>query len=173
MANKLIKKYSNRRLYDTDESRYITLDELSNMIKRGADVRVVDATDGSDLTQSTLAQIVVESRGAAKLLPVPLLLQMIRMEDKALGEFLTLYMTLALDMYNRVTGTGPNGDHYGAELMQRYMALASFPFDLTRQSLGMFRNAVGRRDEPTEVDALREELDELKSMIKEMKGAPK
>ena len=168
MPTKLVKKYSNRRLYDTDERRYITLDELAESVKKGANVKVVDATEGTDLTQATLAQIVIESRGAAKLLPVPLLIQMIRMEDKALTEFMSLYMTWALDMYNRVTGTGAPTENLGSDLLHRYMAMASFPFDLTRQGLGMFRSAVNKREEPSDVDALRDEIDELKTLIKNM-----
>ena len=99
MARKLIKKYSNRRLYDTDQSSYITLEELAELIRAGHEVKVVDVKSGEDLTQATLAQIVVESRGAAKMLPVPLLTQMIRMGDDALVEFMSQYMSFALQMY--------------------------------------------------------------------------
>lgn len=95
----LVKKYGNRRLYDTDASRYITLEELADAIRRGADPRVVDAKTQEDLTQSTLAQIIVEGRGAARLLPVPLLLQLVRLGDDALAEFFGRYMTFALEMY--------------------------------------------------------------------------
>ena len=94
-----IKKYSNRRLYDTDQSRYITLDELAERIRLGADVRVVDAGSDRDLTQATLVQIVLESRGAARLLPPPLLVAMIRMGDDALADFLGRWMSWALQMY--------------------------------------------------------------------------
>lgn len=99
---KTIKKYSNRRLYDTDQSEYVTLEELADLIREGDDVEVIDAETGEDLTQSTLAQIVVESRGATRLLPVPLLTQMIRMEEDALAEFMTLYMSWAMDVYFQV-----------------------------------------------------------------------
>lgn len=95
----LIKKYSNRRLYDTDQSRYITLDELAERIRLGADVQVLDASSGSDLTQATLVQIVLESRGAARLLPPALLVAMIRMGDDALADFLGRWMNWALQMY--------------------------------------------------------------------------
>jgi polyhydroxyalkanoate synthesis repressor PhaR len=97
----LVKKYGNRRLYDTEQSRYITLDELADLIRHGKedDVRVVDAKNGEDLTTATLAQIIVESRGAARLLPVPILIQLIRMGDTALAEFLGTYVTWALDVY--------------------------------------------------------------------------
>ncbi len=94
-----IKKYSNRRLYDTSESRYITLDELGAKIRGGVDARVVDASSGDDLTQATMAQLVMESRGASKLLSVPLLTEMIRMGDDALAEFMGQYMAMAMHMY--------------------------------------------------------------------------
>lgn len=95
----LIKKYGNRRLYDTEASRYITLEELSARIRDGDDVEVVDAKTGQDLTQGTLAQIILESRGAAKLLPVPLLKQLVRMGDDALAEFFGRYMAWSLEIY--------------------------------------------------------------------------
>lgn len=95
----VVKKYGNRRLYDTADSRYITLEELAAKVRAGADVQVVDAKSGKDLTQPTLMQIIVENRGAARLLPVPLLLQLVRMGDDALGEFFGRYMTAALEIY--------------------------------------------------------------------------
>ena len=104
-----IKKYSNRRLYDTSESRYITQDELANKIRAGADARVIDASSGDDLTQATLAQLVMESRGASKLLPVPLLTEMIRMGDDALAEFMGQYMAMAMHMYVQARRTAPTG----------------------------------------------------------------
>ena len=95
----LIKKYGNRRLYDTGESRYITLDELAARVRGGADVRIVDAQTGEDLTQATLVQVVLEAGNAAKFLPVQLLTQMIRLSDDALAEFFSRYVTSALDLY--------------------------------------------------------------------------
>lgn len=95
----LVKKYGNRRLYDTEASQYITLEELSGRIQDGEDVLVVDAKTGEDLTQATLAQIILESRGAARLLPVPLLKQLVRMGDDALAEFFGRYMAWALEVY--------------------------------------------------------------------------
>ena len=97
----VVKKYGNRRLYDTGDSRYITLEELAEKIRKGADVQVVDAKSGQDLTQATLTQIIVESRGAAKLLPVPLLLQLIRMREDALAEFMGRWMSWALAVYTQ------------------------------------------------------------------------
>jgi polyhydroxyalkanoate synthesis repressor PhaR len=95
----VVKKYPNRRLYDTAESRYITLEDLADRIKAGSDVIVQDATTGVDLTQATLTQIILESRGGAKLLPVPLLLRLIRLGDEALAEFFGRYVSWALELY--------------------------------------------------------------------------
>jgi polyhydroxyalkanoate synthesis repressor PhaR len=95
----LIKKYGNRRLYDTGDSRYITLDELAAKVRGGADVRIVDAQTGEDLTQATLVQVVLEAGSAAKFLPVQLLTQMIRLSDDSLAEFFSRYVTSALDIY--------------------------------------------------------------------------
>jgi polyhydroxyalkanoate synthesis repressor PhaR len=94
----LVKKYPNRRLYDTRHSRYITLDDLEKTIRGGEDVTIQDAQDGRDLTQETLTQIIFD-RGGGRLLPASLLLRLIRLDDAALGEFLTRYVTWALDMY--------------------------------------------------------------------------
>lgn len=95
----VVKKYPNRRLYDTSESRYITLEDLTARIRKGKNVQVLDAQSGADLTQATLTQIILESRGGAKLLPVPLLVRLIRLDDEALAEFMGRYVTWALEMY--------------------------------------------------------------------------
>jgi len=94
----VIKKYPNRRLYDTEESRYITVDELTVRIRKGRDVRVVDARTEEDLTQSTLVQVLLEG-GRTHLLPTPLLTQLVRMGDDALAEFFGRWMTWALEVY--------------------------------------------------------------------------
>src|SRR5690606_32367886 len=88
-----------RRLYDTSDSKYVTLDELAAKVRAGADLRVIDAQTNEDLTQATLAQIVLESGNASKFLPVQLLTQMIRLSDDALAEFFSRYVTGALELY--------------------------------------------------------------------------
>jgi polyhydroxyalkanoate synthesis repressor PhaR len=116
----LVKKYSNRRLYDTVDSKYITLDELAAKIRGGADPRVVDAKTNADLTQATLAQIILESRGGANLLPVPLLTQLIRMGDDALAEFLGRYVSWSLEIYVQAK--------QGAQALAPYNPFATVPF---------------------------------------------
>jgi polyhydroxyalkanoate synthesis repressor PhaR len=95
----VVKKYANRRLYDTSQSRYITLEDLGTLIRGGTDVIVQDAHSGADLTQSTLTQIILEMRGGARLLPVPLLLRLIRLGDEALAEFFGRYVSWTLELY--------------------------------------------------------------------------
>ena len=88
----LIKKYGNRRLYDTDDSRYLTLEELAIKIRKGRDVRIIDAKTEEDITQGTLAQLIFEGP-TSKLLPVNLLMQLIRLGDDSIGEFFSRYVT--------------------------------------------------------------------------------
>ncbi len=124
----IVKKYSNRRLYDTEASHYITLEELAARIREGVDVRVIDAKTEEDLTQSTLTQIILEHR--AKLLPVPLLVQLIRMREEALAEFFGRYMTWALDLYTQAKA--------GAQQLSPYNPLATVPFSATNALARMF-----------------------------------
>ena len=119
----VVKKYPNRRLYDTAESRYITLEDLAARIKAGSDVLVQDATTGADLTQGTLTQIILESRGGARLLPVPLLVRLIRLGDEALAEFLGRYVSWALEMYLQAQS--------GARALMPLNPLANAPFAAT------------------------------------------
>ena len=123
MATVLIKKYGNRRLYDTGDSRYVTLDELAARIRGGADLRVVDAQTGEDLTQATLVQVVLETGNAAKFLPVQLLTQMIRLSDDALAEFFSRYVTGALDLYLQAKR--------GVQSLSTYNPLAQIPMAAT------------------------------------------
>ena len=123
MATVLIKKYGNRRLYDTSDSRYVTLDELAAKIRTGAELRVVDAQTGEDLTQATLTQLVLETGHAARFLPVQLLTQMIRLSDDALAEFFSRYVTGALDLYLQAKR--------GVQSIASYNPLAQLPIAAT------------------------------------------
>ena len=108
-----IKKYGNRRLYDTDTSRYITLEELAERICAGDEVRVVDARTAEDLTQATLVQIVLESRGAGRMLPTPLLIELIRLGDGALAEFLGTWMLWAFEGFASMRRAADKAQRFG------------------------------------------------------------
>ena len=135
MAVVLIKKYGNRRLYDTGDSRYVTLDELAAKIRSGADLRVVDAQSGEDLTQATLTQLVLETGNAAKFLPVQLLTQMIRLSDDALAEFFSRYVTSALDLYMQAKR--------GAQTLATYNPLTQIPMAATDALARMWMGGFG------------------------------
>ena len=74
----LIKKYGNRRLYDTNQSRYITLDDLSGIVKEGAKIKVVEASTNRDLTRQVLTQVILEQQESLDMIPVELLHAIIR-----------------------------------------------------------------------------------------------
>lgn len=109
MANRssiLIKKYGNRRLYDTSGSRYVNLEEVAAMIREGRDVQVVDAKTGADLTRVTLTQIITEdARGQPGGLPLELLRQLIVATDRAGQEFVLWYLKSAFDAYQKLKTT--------------------------------------------------------------------
>jgi len=191
LASILIKKYGNRRLYDTSDSTYITLEELAAKIRAGTDVRVVDAQTGEDLTQVTLTQIVLETGNAAKFLPVQLLAQMIRLSDDALAEFFSRYVTGALDMYLQAKR--------GVQTLAAYNPLTQLPMAatdaLTRMWMGSpfgappaypsyvapppapspppepaHHEAEAASERSDDVAAMRRELEELKQAVRESLG---
>ena len=102
MALKVIRKYGNRRLYDTTAKRYANLDEIAQMIRNGDDVQVVDAKTGEDLTRSILTQIIVEdTRSKNGGLPVEILRELIALTDRAKKEGLLVYLRAALETYRK------------------------------------------------------------------------
>lgn len=174
----VVKKYSNRRLYDTEASRYITLVELAELVEGGTDVRVVDAKSGQDLTQVTLMQIILDGRGAAELLPIELLTQLIRMGDDALAEFLGRYMSYALELYVQMK--------QGAEALAPYNPFASVPLAAVNTVAKLWSpsgsmSSESGFDEPVsaptpaedddrigEIEALRVELKSLRESINDL-----
>lgn len=95
----VIKKYANRRLYDTEASVYVTLEDLARMVREDRDFVVRDAKTGSDLTHSVLTQIIVEQESKADgptLLPVPFLRQLICYYDDAVGKMVPGYLQMSM-----------------------------------------------------------------------------
>ena len=98
----VIKKYANRRLYNTASSSYVTLEHLSEMVKEGVDFVVFDAKTNEDITRSVLTQIIFdeESRGQ-NLLPIQFLRQLIGFYGNSMQAFLPSYLELSLDSFTR------------------------------------------------------------------------
>src|SRR3974390_2471801 len=96
----LIRKYSDRRLYDTSASRYVKLEDIARMVRDGVDVRVVDGRTGKDLTHLIFTQIIVENAREREIaLPLQLLTQLVRASDRATHDFLTWYLDSTLNLY--------------------------------------------------------------------------
>ncbi|WP_417496932.1 polyhydroxyalkanoate synthesis repressor PhaR [Maricaulis sp.] len=98
----VIKKYANRRLYDTSTSQYVTLDHLRDLVKKGVDFEVIDAKSGEDLTHGVLAQIIFEeeSRGA-NLLPVDFLRQLIGFYGDSLQNVVPGYLQMSMNNFTQ------------------------------------------------------------------------
>ncbi|MFO7715808.1 polyhydroxyalkanoate synthesis regulator DNA-binding domain-containing protein [Desulfosarcina sp.] len=96
----VLKKYSNRRLYDTRNSRYVTLEDVSAMIRAGEQVRIQDATSGEDVTAFILTQVILEAaKRRNNLLPVPVLHLIIQFGDNLLGDFFEKYLEKTIQNY--------------------------------------------------------------------------
>ncbi len=98
----IIKKYANRRLYNTASSSYVTLEHLSEMVKKGVDFVVYDAKTNEDITRPVLAQIIFdeESRGQ-NLLPIQFLRQLIRFYGDSMQAFVPSYLEMSLDSFTQ------------------------------------------------------------------------
>jgi polyhydroxyalkanoate synthesis repressor PhaR len=96
----VIKKYANRRLYNTESSTYVTLEDLAIMVRADRDFVVYDAKSGDDLTHAVLTQIIVEQesrKGGQTLLPIPFLRQLIRFYDDSMGNMVPGYLQFSLE----------------------------------------------------------------------------
>jgi polyhydroxyalkanoate synthesis repressor PhaR len=121
-----IKKYANRRLYDTESSSYITLDRLAQMVREGREFEVVDAKSGDDITRQVLTQIIVdeEARGST-MLPINFLKQLIGLYGNSMQNFVPSYLEAAMDAFSRNQSVVQDalGGNVFADLAKRNMAM--------------------------------------------------
>jgi polyhydroxyalkanoate synthesis repressor PhaR len=101
---KVIKRYTNRKLYDTVESRYVTLDEIAEMVKQGVEVKIVDNRSKEDLTSVTLAQIVFEEEKKKNQMPLSVLREIIRQPGERLNEFIHNQVSPRVDAIKQEAG---------------------------------------------------------------------
>jgi polyhydroxyalkanoate synthesis repressor PhaR len=155
----VIKKYGNRRLYDTAGSRYVNLDDLAALVRAGKDVRVVDAKTGRDLTRVTLTQIITEdAKDKPTGLPLELLRQLIIASDEVRQEFLMWYLKSAFDTYQKVQDAVQN------RLSEVQSAILS-PVDMMKRFLGAATASSPQTGVDPEVDALRKRVAELEARL--------
>ncbi len=105
---KVIKRYTNRKLYDTVESRYVTLDEIAEMVKQGVEVKIVDNRTKEDLTSVTLAQIVFEEEKKKNQMPLSVLREIIRQPGERLNDFISTQVSPRVDAIKEQAGARIN-----------------------------------------------------------------
>jgi len=158
-----IKKYANRRLYDTESSTYITLDRLAQMVREGREFQVVDAKTGEDITRQVLTQIIVdeEARGGETMLPINFLKQLIGLYGNSMQNFVPQYLEAAMDAFQR--NQSAVKDAFSGNVFA----------DMAKRNMAMFEDAAqtlaGKKAQATqsgrEVDELKAELAALKAKV--------
>ena len=190
----IIKKYANRRLYNTATSSYVTLDNLSDMVRQGVDFVVFDAKSGDDITRGVLAQIIFEeeSRGQ-NLLPIQFLRQLISFYGDSMQNLLPTYLEMSLDgfakqqerfrsQFQQAFGAAPGIGYFDEQVSQnlamfdRAMRMFS-PFSFTNVAGGMAAGATPAHGEDataaaapaapasTQVDELRQQVEAMRAQI--------
>ena len=95
----LIKRYGNRRLYNTETSSYLNYQDLVKIIRDGHDVQVIDSRTKADVTKAVLMQVILEEEKTESVLPVSFLLQVIRSRESAIQDFFKNYLSSSLEAY--------------------------------------------------------------------------
>ena len=155
----VIKKYGNRRLYDSSNSKYVNLDDIAGFIREGREVQVVDAKTGQDLTRVTLTQIITEdAKEKPTGLPLELLRQLIVASDEVRQEFVMWYLKSAFDTYQKVQ------DAVQSRLGEVQSAILS-PVDMMKQLIGAQAPSQPPAQAEPELDALRKRVAELEARL--------
>ena len=133
-----IKKYANRRLYNTGTSSYVTLEDLASMVKAGEDFVVYDAKTGEDITRSVLAQIIFEqeNKEGQNLLPINFLRQLIRFYGDSMQMLVPRYLEASIESLTR------EQEKFRQQLTQAFGGAAFGPLeDQVRRNMEMFQRA--------------------------------
>ena len=181
----IIKKYANRRLYNTGTSTYVTLEDLAAMVKKGADFTVFDAKSGDDITRSVLAQIIFEqeNKEGQNLLPITFLRQLIRFYGDSMQMLVPRFLEQSIDSFTKEQGKfrehmsqafggvgfGPMEEQVRRNMEMFERAFAMFaPFARTGQQAPPSAPG-GEAPKPTggtgEIDDLKRQMDEMQKRI--------
>jgi len=179
----VIKKYANRRLYNTGTSTYVTLEDLASMVKNGEDFVVYDAKTSEDITRSVLTQIIFEqeNKGGQNLLPITFLRQLIRFYGDSMQMLVPRYLEVSIDSLVR------EQEKFRQQMSQAFGAGPFAPLeDQVRRNMEMFERAFtmfappfARREGQTtevakapsqsgEIDDLKRQLDEVQKRLDRM-----
>ena len=138
----VVKKYANRRLYNTETSTYVTLEDLATMVRSDRDFVVYDAKTGDDLTHAVLTQIIVEQesrQGGQTLLPIPFLRQLIRFYDDQMGRMVPGYLQFSLE--NLAKEQEKFRNHF-TQALTNPAAAFEFYQEQARKNMAMFEQAI-------------------------------
>ncbi|MCH8684977.1 polyhydroxyalkanoate synthesis repressor PhaR [Pedomonas mirosovicensis] len=135
----IIKKYANRRLYNTETSSYITLEHLAQMVRDNREFKVVDAKTGDDITRTVLTQIIVEEEAQGKnMLPISFLRQLISMYGDSMQALMPQYLEASMEAFRR------NHEQFRKALEGAFSTGAFGPFEqIAKQNMAMFEAAAG------------------------------
>jgi polyhydroxyalkanoate synthesis repressor PhaR len=181
----IIKKYANRRLYNTQTSSYVTLDHLAAMVKEGTEFEVQDARTGEDITRSVLTQIIFEEEAKGQnLLPIKFLRQLIRFYGDSLQAFVPGYLDMSMDSFTK------NQGEMRDRIAQALGGGNQMVENLTRQNLQLFENAMAmfspfggmggvaparskaeassEKPAASEVDTLKQEMEAMRRQLAEL-----
>jgi len=184
-----IKKYANRRLYNTGTSTYVTLEDLASMVKNGEDFVVYDAKTGEDITRPVLTQIIFEqeNKEGQNLLPITFLRQLIRFYGDSMQMLVPRYLEVSIDSLTReqekfrehmaqTFGTGPFGAledqvRRNMEMFERTFSMFT-PFG-RRDTMPDKAGQPGKPTGPGEIDDLKRQLDEMQKRLDRLTDAEK
>jgi polyhydroxyalkanoate synthesis repressor PhaR len=178
MAQKtvVIKKYENRRLYDTTNSRYVNLEEVAQLLQQGNDVQVIDASSGEDITRLILTQIIVEdAKTPESSFPLDLLRQMVVASGRASQESALQYMKAMLEVYQNAYRAMPNPLN-PFDFMRNATTSTEEKPDNGKRSAGSGkppepRQPNVRQAEPEDVTELKNRLAELEKLVSKLSSS--
>ncbi len=187
----IIKKYANRRLYNTATSSYVTLDHLCTMVKEQQDFQVVDAKTGEDITRSALTQIIFEEESKGQnLLPIQFLRQLIGFYGDSMESYLPSYLEMSMEQFTRnqdqlrktlsnTMGAAPPFQHYEEQIRQNMsmfqQAVDMFsPFSSPKSEEQELRNkkAPGAQEESSELDSLKSQMAAMQEKLDALSKKP-
>ena len=168
---KVIKRYTNRKLYDTVESRYVTLDEIAHMIKGGAEVKIIDNRTKEDLTSVTLAQIIFEEEKKRSQMPLGVLREIIRHGGEAVAGF---YAEKAGTLVGKVAELKSKTESIREDLSARVTGMFRKPEEAVDELRGKVDSAVKQALDvlgpaaKAEIERLQKRIQELEQKIEQL-----
>lgn len=170
----IVKKYANRRLYNTRSSSYITLDDLAKMTREGVDFKVLDAKTGNDITHSILTQIIMEQEESSgeQMLPVGFLRQLISMYGNSMQAMMPQYLEASMENF-RTNQTKLQEAFKASVDPQAFARLAETNMAMFKAAASAFMPKTQAAPAPapkggSELDALREQMAAMQKKLDEL-----